>query len=369
METVGDITGRIYEAAVNPGFWQSVLSDLSDTIGCLDIALCSYSINADTSISLASGFMGGKKRNPEVHHLYSQHYAALAPMNRTSLRVPTGHLHFCHENVPNAIRKRHPFYQEFVVPHGGQFMAACVLDRNPTSLLRLALHTRDEPLQRDQLVAFLPLFQHIRDSVRLSEKFCASIDTAQLLNDALKQRGAMAFLVDEHARVLECFGNGAQLLERGEIVQLRLGRLCLPQNRDLNFELHRRIASACMARGGGAMSVPNQNGRPPSDLEIIPSGVNLQSRLWPLRTHCALVCLHPPSTEFLRDPESIRFLIGCTRAEAEIAAFLVAGLSPSQIAKNRQVRITTVRTQIQRLLALTNVRRISELVSRLCTRC
>lgn len=368
MQTVGDMTGRIYEAALNPEIWPCVLSDLSDAIGCLDIALCSYSVEAD-SISLACGFMGGKQRNPQVHDVYSRHYAAIAPMNGVSLKTPAGQLHFCHENVPKAIRKRDPFYQEFVIPHGGQFMAACVLDRKPTSLLRLALHTREEPLQRDQLGAFLPLFQHIRDSIRLSEKFCASSDTAQLLNDALKQRGAMALLVDEHARVLECFGHGAQLLEQGETLQLRFGRLCLPQNRELTSELHRRIAGACTGRGGGAMSLPNQNGRPPSNLEIIPNGVNLQSRLWPLRTRCALVCLHPPSREYLRDPESIRFRVGCTRAEAEIAALLVAGLSPSQIAKNRQVRITTVRTQIQRLLALTNVRRISELVSRLCARC
>jgi DNA-binding CsgD family transcriptional regulator len=369
MEPFDDISGRIYEAAINPECWQSVLSDLSEAIGCLDIALCSYSIQPDASISLSSGRMGGRRRNPEVHSLYSQHYAALAPMNKTSLTVSTGRLHFCHEHVSGSVKKRHPFYQEFVIPHGGRYMAACVLDRNSTSLLRLALHTREEPLARDPLSRYLPIFRHIRASARLSGKLRAYGEPAELLSNALDKNGTMALLVDEHARVLECFGAGARLLEQGELLQLRHGRLSVRQDRDATANLRRQIASACSGRGSGAVPLPSHNGRPPRVLDLIPSGATLESRLWPLRTRCALVYLHPPGQETLRDPESIQRSIGCTTAEAQVAALLVAGLSPSQIANNRRVRITTVRTQIRRLLALTNLRRISELVSRLCTTC
>jgi DNA-binding CsgD family transcriptional regulator len=58
----------------------------------------------------------------------------------------------------------------------------------------------------------------------------------------------------------------------------------------------------------------------------------------------------------------IQILLKCTQAEAEVAASLLAGLTPTRIAQERRVSLSTVRTQIRALLEVSGTRRVAELI-------
>jgi DNA-binding NarL/FixJ family response regulator len=60
-------------------------------------------------------------------------------------------------------------------------------------------------------------------------------------------------------------------------------------------------------------------------------------------------------------------VLGCTRAEAEVAADVGAGICPKDIAAKRNLSLSRVRTQIRVLLERTGLHRIAELVSYLGT--
>jgi DNA-binding CsgD family transcriptional regulator len=62
------------------------------------------------------------------------------------------------------------------------------------------------------------------------------------------------------------------------------------------------------------------------------------------------------------DVAKIQILLKCTQAEAEVAASLLAGLTPARIAEDRRVSLSTVRTQIRALLEVSGTRRVAELI-------
>ena len=62
------------------------------------------------------------------------------------------------------------------------------------------------------------------------------------------------------------------------------------------------------------------------------------------------------------DVPKIQILLKCTLAEAEVAASLLAGVTPARIAHDRRVSLSTVRTQIRALLEASGTRRIAELI-------
>jgi DNA-binding CsgD family transcriptional regulator len=76
----------------------------------------------------------------------------------------------------------------------------------------------------------------------------------------------------------------------------------------------------------------------------------------------ALVIIEDPAD---RDPNlaaSLAGMYGLTASEAELAGLLADGLTPEEAADAREVRLSTVRTQIQSLLQKTDARRLTDLV-------
>jgi DNA-binding NarL/FixJ family response regulator len=65
--------------------------------------------------------------------------------------------------------------------------------------------------------------------------------------------------------------------------------------------------------------------------------------------------------------EVLQALYGVTPAEAALAVALAGGQSAEEIARERDVRLTTVRTQIRQLLAKTDAKNLRDLVRLLTT--
>jgi DNA-binding CsgD family transcriptional regulator len=102
-------------------------------------------------------------------------------------------------------------------------------------------------------------------------------------------------------------------------------------------------------------------------IQAIPADRGAENPFRPSRASCALLFV----TALARAGEDlaswiniqkIRILLKCTQAEAEVAASLLAGLTPARIAQDRRVSLNTVRTQIRALLEVSGTRRVAELI-------
>ncbi|MDE2201077.1 MAG: helix-turn-helix transcriptional regulator, partial [Rhodospirillales bacterium] len=95
-------------------------------------------------------------------------------------------------------------------------------------------------------------------------------------------------------------------------------------------------------------------------LTLLPLGMATD---WTLpRPPAILAVQHGPPAGARVPPDQLAALFGLTRAEAELAIDLLAGLAPAQIAARRSRSIHTIRTHLARLMAKTQTRGQGELV-------
>jgi DNA-binding CsgD family transcriptional regulator len=123
------------------------------------------------------------------------------------------------------------------------------------------------------------------------------------------------------------------------------------------MRLRKLITSAAIGRAGGVLRLAVQ-----WLLEVIPSGVAKPSAFDPRFTNCALVFVTSPKPAISPDWRWIQLVLECTRAEAEVAADLSSGITPTAIATKRNVSLNTIRTQVRILFERTGFHRIAELV-------
>lgn len=101
---------------------------------------------------------------------------------------------------------------------------------------------------------------------------------------------------------------------------------------------------------------------PPAVLSLtqLPPETAFQDR-WPRATVLATLQM-PPSIEPADRVPALAQSFGFTRAEIDVLQELAAGATPSDIAQRRQVRVSTVRSQIRGLLGKSGCRRQADLV-------
>ena len=102
-------------------------------------------------------------------------------------------------------------------------------------------------------------------------------------------------------------------------------------------------------------------------IHAILAGVRTENSSDPPRPLCALLFVtvlasaggEPASW---MDVQKIQILLKCTQAEAEVAASLLAGLTPARIAQDREVSLSTVRSQIRALLEASSTHHVAQLI-------
>ena len=149
-------------------------------------------------------------------------------------------------------------------------------------------------------------------------------------------------------------------------LKLRAGdRLAGPSEADTT-RLRALAMRTASGRGGGSMRIRNEWGAE-CVIQAIPAGARAGNPVYRPRGSCVLLLV----TVLARagrdlaswiDVPKIQILLKCTQAKAEVAASLLAGLTPVCIAQERRVSLSTVRTQIRALLEVSGTRRVAELI-------
>jgi len=145
--------------------------------------------------------------------------------------------------------------------------------------------------------------------------------------------------------------SASAMIATANLLCLRAGQISSPHPL-LASSLRKLVASACKGRGGGDLSFP-------------PQLSGYRGTVEPLRgANAPLACIR------LRDErawaaaraDQARCMHGLTAAEARLAEALLLGLTPIDIAEQRNVSMPTVRTQLRSLFAKTGVTGQAELV-------
>ncbi|HEY7338063.1 MAG TPA: hypothetical protein VH639_24465 [Bryobacteraceae bacterium] len=197
---------------------------------------------------------------------------------------------------------------------------------------------------------------------RLAER----LEAGELFRAVVDYQRVACLMVDASARLFDASSAGAALLETGMWLKLRAGgRLAGPSVADTT-RLHVLAKRTANGRGGGSMRIRNELGAE-CLIQAIPAGARTGNPVYRPPGSCVLLFISVfagVGRELANwiDVPKIRILLMCTQAEAEVAASLLAGLTPAHIAHDRRVTLSTVRTQIRALLEAAGTRRITELI-------
>ena len=250
-EQLSALIGDIYDASLDASLWVGVLRSLAAYIG-------------GNAAVLANRDMA--RRTGNSTYLYNVDDACKAAYFETYIKLdPTligynltaiGEAFSTTDFITYAEFVETRFYREWVVPRGWVDSVGTVLHRSSESSTILSVfRTPREGLadasakRRVRLVA-----PHLRRAALIGNLMSSHENTVANLSDALDGLGAGVFLVDAAGRLLHANAAGAAVLDRGDPLRMRGGRLGAPESGADN-QLRDVFASAGRGRIEGDLAI------------------------------------------------------------------------------------------------------------------
>lgn len=358
---ISAIIGDIYDAGSNGGSWSAAGRRLF------------RSLNADAgTLRLTSS--GGRSENvfatcDEGETTYSDYFFHIDPIRAAISRI--GHngyeasrVAITSDLVEDEYYHRTEFYREFAIPNGQNHMllgAVGDADRTVVGFFRDSCEFTI--YERSVLAKVLP---HIRRAIQLSRRLQQAELNARLGYAAFEALHSSAIVVDADLNVL--FANGVaerNLSKRGLPIAIVAGshagspaRLSIP-NRDRAERIRMLVEDAAQGGSGGAMRLELEAGQR-EHAEYIgvfvspqpPQFCNHDSTVVGLTP--VLLMINELSRPSAPNPSLLQDLFGLSIAEGAVALALLGGQTAEAVARERDVSLETIRSQIRTVLRKTD---------------
>ncbi|MEJ6001104.1 helix-turn-helix transcriptional regulator [Paucibacter soli] len=358
VEAYEGLVDAIYQAAVDPQAWSTVLVRIADAVHSAGTTLWTHDfscggVHADGE---AEKFRAVRFA-PEALESYASHYSQtnVWVANEDTLkpgRVVTSSLLFPDEQLPST-----EFFGDWLRPQDLFFSIGGVLARNGALAVKLsALRSRNKgPYSSSELQFLGRLYPHIRRACELNQRLESA---AALERDAALGHGALSvthlgiIVLGSAGRVLHTNRKADQLLRAGTTLVLRQGQLHAGSaGRDA--ALMAAIRSAAQQRRpvnlhlGDAVLADN------FCLTLMPmprAGILLSTA----GIEASVVCLiSTGSGQRAATIAQLRELFGLTPAEARVVRNLVNGESLAEVAQAQGLSRNTVKTQLHSAMSKT----------------
>lgn len=351
MQTDTDLIDRIYECSVVPELWPRMLDDIAGTVDAHGGLLFSARKTLHWTAS------------ESVRDVFAD-YVADGWFTRCSRRV-------CLMNAqePGFFTEQDfwtedqmgadPIYRDFFRPRGLGWSAGTAL-RVPSGdniVFSMERTLTQGPVERDQLARLDDLRPHLARSALISARL--ELQRAEGATDALTALRLPALVLDDAGRVVEA---NELIQDMADRIGFGAGdRLVLP-DRAANEILADRLAALGTHGGEQSCSLPLKDdlGQPVGVLHVLPvrrAAHDIFGRGF------ALLVLTPIGTDKSPSADLMRSLFDLTRSEARVARGLAVGKTAEEIAEEGDVAITTVRSQVRRVLEKTGCSRQAEVAA------
>ncbi|WP_246739110.1 helix-turn-helix transcriptional regulator [Bradyrhizobium aeschynomenes] len=299
---------------------------------------------------------------------YLAHFAPRNPRLPTALKQRQGELSWDYQVMDESAMDRDPFYAEFLPRAGLRYFLSAVLERSPQRMVALTLQRT--PQQGHVGKADIALMQRLTPHLQRAHRMRGSLVTA--------------YGHDIGTRALDVLKDGVALLDpKGEIVYLNPSlqaistgsglfridsRGILFGSADLRNRFARAFSVAVSADGltdsesARDFLAPRPDGLPPCTISL--RALHHSRR----RTDCPAAAVMMLVRDPMRDGPAthlLQDLHGLTKAEAQLACALSAGMTAVEYAAHRGIKVTTVYTHLKRTREKTGWRSVAELTRRI----
>lgn len=354
LDVTPDFIADLYAAALKPDGLQT----LTDLVGAANDAQVAgiWMVENGQIADIAMTQAGRDTLAP-----YMEHYHKLDLWQANARRMPKGQAYLAYEHTAEDNLLKTEFYNDFARPFGIKRPMGAIVQLRPDTVATVSierLHTK-MPFENSDKPHFQRLVPYVKSALQLRLRqhnrahhagaYAASLDALAFGVVICNARGEIKF-ANTAAESLAKAGTGLVLGPRGK----GLGLLVPAEARTLA-----RLVNGAAAGGpGGVMQVTSHD-----------SAATLLVLVTPLPRHFqgngvghAMVSLRSTydSPSFAR--AELETLFSLSPTQAAVALDLYAGKSPEQIATERGVRISTLRTHLAEVFARTGAENQRDLV-------
>lgn len=358
--TLESVVAGFYEAAMAPDLWSHTLDQMSDLLGGT-----SFVFGYHDERGLAFG--ATNRLDPERQKCLLNDYVKadtnplLAYMPRLPVLQPVPRERL----MSDADYLRSGLYNDVFRPQGLTHAAITCLQRTGGTMITSGLlRSVRKDFGSTANEAFCRLLPHLRRAVELTVQNI-ELNAVRSAVQAVGNAANDAYIVvDEGGRLLFCNDRGARLLEEADGLRCRNGRLCLTQpQQQVSQRFAEFVRAAAQRKGeqGGSLRIERDGGASAWAALVMPVPPTM-SDLIVRPAAAALVRLVDLEQTLSIPSQRLASVFGLSNAEAALAVDLLEGAQPEDVAAQRGLRISTIRTQMRSIFAKTGTRRQADLV-------
>ncbi len=361
-EQLSALIGDIYDAAIDPTLWPTVLTDCVSFIGGSAAALFSKDAASKTGdVAYDIGI--------ESHYrdLYFNKYIKLDPLT-------VGH-YFAEIEKPVAVGDILPYeefletraYREWGQPQGLVDTLNVALDKTATSAAMFCVfrHQRNGRVDDEMRRRMALLVPHIRRAVLIGRVIDLNKAEAASLADTLDGISAGMFLVDATGRIVHANGAGHVMLDAADVVRARAGRLAVndPQADQVLADTFATAGNGDAAVGIKGVAVPLiGRGGDRYIAHVLPLTSGARRRAGASFAAAAVLFVHKAALDTPLPPEVIAKAYKLTPMELRVLLAVVEVGGVPAVAEALGIAETTVRTHLHQTYQKTGTNRQADLV-------
>ena len=361
-QRLSTLIGNIYDAALDPILWTSVVEKVGRFVGGSAASIFSRDIVHRT---------GNVYYQFGVESYYEQLYfdkcIKFDPLSAALLTLEVGTVTSSSDVIPYAEFIETRFYKEWVQPQGWVDNVLTVLERSPTSLAAfVAFRHEREGIATDATCQLLRLIApHLRRALLIGKVIDLKTIEAATFADTVDGLSAGMFLVDATGRLVHANVAGHAILRAGDFLRAANGRLVAgdPQINQILQDVFIAAGKGHTAIGskGVAITLIAQDGeRHVAHLLPLTSGARRKAGI--AYSAVAAVFVHKTAINLPHPLETIASTFKLTPAELRVVMMVIQLAGVPEIAPALGVSAATVKTHLQRIFSKTNTSRQADLV-------
>jgi len=315
------IISGFYEAAAEPDCWAPALARVTD---CFNAWATHLFVWDNASRTMPLSVVGGDV-DPDAERLYGAYYGAIDPRRPLADHIPIGTLAVCHRNFDSSYVRTSEFYQDFLIPFGGRFLAVARLGEHGTenTVIGFMRGERYGAYERSDLEALNKLLPHLKRASDIHRELTALRGISAASAKALDQASIGVSVVDANGRAIWANRTLTALAGQNDGLALTPFGVRL-SDKPSDAKLYQILKSSRLWGGqaagvsGGTLTAPRPSGRKPWLVAVTP--VPQWIATGALRSAWAVIIVRDPETSTAPDIQALQELFGLTEREAELAA-------------------------------------------------
>jgi DNA-binding CsgD family transcriptional regulator len=357
-----------YEAAAEPQRWPAVLQAVQSMVGA-SAAMLFTPGEPDTHERLLWAAHG---IDPQAQAEYGRSWSTRDPWLlavRRGVRPARGAILIGESYLPQAELRRTDFYNEYAQRHGIERMAALVVEDEralggmPFTVLSLMRAPGTAPFEPAELAGLQALHPHLYRALRMHWALASRHDRLAAVEQSVEAVPQPLLVLASTGKVKFANGHGRELLSRGGVADIRHGSL-LGIGRLPGEALAGALRAATQGVAGLLTTWWEERGALcPAVLHVVPlPHDSVYREFWPRAAALLLVEAPGNPTHAAARLEAAVQHYRLSPAESRVLACAQRGLTPTEIAEQLGVRLSTVRAQLSSLFQKTGTRRQAELM-------